>query len=73
MPAEPPGDVARDQLLALRSLGEALRDAQDREADARAALYAAVADYVAAGGSQSRAAKEAGLDRMTVRKIAGQR
>lgn len=72
MPAQP-ADHDREQVLKIRSLGQALRDAQDHEAEARAALYAAVADYVAAGGSQSRAAKEAGLDRMTVRKIAGLR
>lgn len=60
-------------MQALRSLGQALRDAQDAEAEARAALYAAVERYLAGGGSQSRAAREAGLDRMTVRRIAGQR
>ena len=68
VPAEP-ADHERGQVLHLRALGEALRDAQDAEAAARAALYAAVRAYVDGGGSQSRAAKEAGIDRMTVRKI----
>ncbi|WP_369069246.1 hypothetical protein [Kineococcus terrestris] len=57
----------------LDALAATAREAQERAAAARSALYAAVVAAVRDGMSESEAARRAGIDRMTVRKLLGKR
>ena len=61
--------TARD----LAAIGKRWRTARTRERDLAAELYAALRDYCAAGGTESEAARLAGVDRMTVRRALGKR
>jgi hypothetical protein len=64
---------ANDPTRALVDCGAWLAEARAVEALAMADTRKAIVDYVAAGGTEASAARLAGLDRMTVRKILGKR
>lgn len=57
----------------LAAAGRALKRARQTQQDKYEACLAAVVAYVNAGGSESDAARLAGIDRMTVRKALGKR
>lgn len=62
--------TARSELVAL---AEAHQRARGDETETRAALYAAIREAVEGGMSEVQAARIAGVDRMTVRRILGKR
>ena len=60
-----------DRLAILTEAGAAWSRARELEREAAAAVYALIADCVAAGLSESEVARRVGVDRMTVRRAVG--
>lgn len=66
-----PVNVEGDHADALRKLAADWQAARDAEIDLRQQVHAATVTAVQAGMSESEAARLAGIDRMTVRKLLG--